>query len=260
MKKLALVAFVTLGLLAWFVLDTLQAAGHFKTIEPHFDGSCRPVGGMPGPEDITVHPDTGIAFISSTDRRAQRAGQAVRGAIYALDLGSTEPEPTKLITELGHGFQPHGLSLFRGPDDQESLFVVSHPDGRHTVEIFDVRAGALAHRETLTDELLRSPNDVLAVGPRQFYATNDHRHTTGFRRTAEDLLRRADSDIVYYDGERVSRGGRERRLPQRDYDVARRPLGLRGIDDGARRPSLRSGPRDGLAVLSEKLRCGNGRR
>lgn len=200
MKKLALVAFVTLGLLAWFVLDTLQAAGHFKTIEPHFDGSCRPVGGMPGPEDITVHPDTGIAFISSTDRRAQRAGQAVRGAIYALDLGSTEPEPTKLITELGHGFQPHGLSLFRGPDDQESLFVVSHPDGRHTVEIFDVRAGALAHRETLTDELLRSPNDVLAVGPRQFYATNDHRHTTGFRRTAEDLLRRADSDIVYYDG------------------------------------------------------------
>ena len=111
MKKLALVALVLLALLAWFVLDTLRAAGHFKTIEPHFDGSCRPIGGMPGPEDITVHPDSGVAFISSTDRRAQRAGQPVRGAIYALDLESEKPEPIALITELEHGFQPHGLSL-----------------------------------------------------------------------------------------------------------------------------------------------------
>ena len=200
MKKLALAAIVLLGFLAWFVFDTLQAAGHFKTIEPHFDGSCRPVGGMPGPEDITVHPDTGIAFISSTDRRAQRAGQPVRGAIYALELESAEPQPQQLTGELDIEFQPHGLSLFRDPDGHEALFVVSHPEGSHTVELFDVRGSALSHRETLSDELLRSPNDILAVGPRQFYATNDHRHPTGFRRTAEEFLRRAESDIVYYDG------------------------------------------------------------
>ncbi len=200
MRKLALVAFVLLGILAWFAFDALQAAGHFKTIEPHFEGSCRPVGGMPGPEDITVHPETGIAFISSTDRRAQRTGQRVRGAIYALELGSAEPKPKKLTGELDIEFQPHGLSLFRGPEGQEALFAVSHPRGSHAIEVFDVREGSLLHRETLTDDHLRSPNDILAVGPRQFYATNDHRYQNGFRRTAEEFLRRAESDIVYYDG------------------------------------------------------------
>ena len=54
------------------------------------------MAGIAGPEDITVNLDTGIAYISSTDRRAVRAGRETEGAIYALDLESPEPRPVEL--------------------------------------------------------------------------------------------------------------------------------------------------------------------
>ncbi|MGH9389175.1 MAG: strictosidine synthase family protein, partial [Vicinamibacteria bacterium] len=200
MKKLALVALVVVVLGGGLVLDLLLSSGYFKTIAPHFAGRCRPIGGMPGPEDVTVNPDTGVAYISSADRRARGAGRPTRGAIYALDLESPEPRPIELTGDFQPELQPHGLSLLRGPYGEASLFVVNHPGADHTVEIFDVREGKLAHRETIRGELLRSPNDVLAVGPRQFYVTNDHRHPTGWKRTASDFLRLADSDVVFFDG------------------------------------------------------------
>ena len=200
MKKFVLVALLVVAFLGGFVLDAFRASGHFKTIDPHFDGRCQPVGGMPGPEDITVHPETGVAYISSSDRRALRAGKETQGAIYALDLESTEPRPIELTGQFASEFHPHGLSLFRGPEGEASLFVVSHPGNDHTVEVFDIRGEEFVHRETIRGELLRSPNDVLAVGPREFYVTNDHRHPKGWKRTAEELLRLADSDVVFFDG------------------------------------------------------------
>ena len=59
---------------AIFVVQLLHAAGQFKTLEPHFEGSCTPVPGIPGAEDITVHPRTGVAYITSADRRSAMAG------------------------------------------------------------------------------------------------------------------------------------------------------------------------------------------
>ena len=114
MRKLALAALVLLALIGWFVFDLLRASGYFKEIEPHFDGVCQAIGGMPGPEDITVNPATGVAYISSTDRRALRAGRETQGAIFALDLESPEPRPVELTSQFANEFQPHGLSLFRG--------------------------------------------------------------------------------------------------------------------------------------------------
>jgi arylesterase/paraoxonase len=45
-----------------------------------------------------------------------------------------------------------------------------------------------------------SPNDVAAVGPRQFYFTNDHGSKSNWGRQVEDYLRLSRSTIVYYDG------------------------------------------------------------
>jgi arylesterase/paraoxonase len=201
MKAPAILVLCLVALVGWAVFDLLRDAGTFVTIEPHFDGRCRPVSGMPGPEDVTIHPESGIAFVSSSDRRARRAGKPTRGAIYALDLEADDPEPTELTRDFDAAFEPHGISLFRDRDGSASLFVVSHPGERHVVEIFDVVEGALVHRETVRGELLRSPNDVFAVGRRQFYVTNDHRHPPGIQRTLEDFLRRAISDVVFFDGE-----------------------------------------------------------
>jgi arylesterase/paraoxonase len=45
-----------------------------------------------------------------------------------------------------------------------------------------------------------SPNDVAAVGPRQFYFTNDHGSKSDGGKQIEDYLRLSRSNIVYYDG------------------------------------------------------------
>src|SRR6185295_18864714 len=70
------------------VLRVLWLAGTFRRIQPHFAGECHLVGGMVGPEDITIHPRTGVAYISAMDRRAIQAGKAVPGGIWAYDLNT----------------------------------------------------------------------------------------------------------------------------------------------------------------------------
>ena len=63
---------IAVVLAAGWLLQLLWAAGQFKTLEPHFAGSCREIGGVIGAEDITIHPRTGVAYLSAFDRRALR--------------------------------------------------------------------------------------------------------------------------------------------------------------------------------------------
>jgi len=187
-----------------FALQLLYAAGQFKTIEPHFNGACTPVVGLTGPEDLTVHPRTGIAYISAADRRSVFAGGPARGAIYAYDLGADAPRPRNLTPAADEDFHPHGLSLHLGDDGDDVLYVINHAGGRHTIEVYDLVGIKLFHRATLSDPLLVTPNDLVAVGRDRLYVTNDHVHAAGFARTLEDYLRRSISTVVYYDGARFA--------------------------------------------------------
>ncbi|MFQ6115050.1 MAG: SMP-30/gluconolactonase/LRE family protein [bacterium] len=78
--------------------------------------------------------------------------------------------------------------------------MVNHSEDGHFVEIFDILDDTLIHRESIQGELMRSPNDMVAVGPRQFYVTNDHGSVSKFGRTLEEYLRLAKSNVIYYDG------------------------------------------------------------
>jgi len=127
------------------------------------------------------------------------AGTPTAGGIFSYDLKAAVPGLTSLTPDTDASFLPHGISLYRG-EDQTSLFVVNHGEGRHTVEIFDVTGEGLAHRRTVSGEGLVSPNDVVAVGPDAFYVTNDHGHPTGFMRALEDYLRLKQSTVYYFDG------------------------------------------------------------
>jgi arylesterase/paraoxonase len=187
----------------WFV-NLLSSAGQFKIIEPHFAGECRQVTGAVGPEDITIHPGTGVAYISASDRRAVIQGQPANGAIYAYDLNSASPELIHLTPTAGRDFNPHGISLYVGQNGRDSLFVVNHEDGRQRIEIYDLRDGKLVHRKTIADPALVSPNDIVAVGPDKFYVSNDHRYTAGFKQMLENYLQLKLSNVVYYDGSRFS--------------------------------------------------------
>ena len=116
---------------------------------------------------------TGQVFISTFDRRGWYAGDGdafPRGGIYMLDLGDRTPDAKLVSPDAPAEFSPHGISLWRGPDGARRLFVVSHrSDGGEYVEMFDVGDdGALFHTESVSFNAMYSPNDVAAVGERQF--------------------------------------------------------------------------------------------
>jgi arylesterase/paraoxonase len=183
-----------------FLLQLLYAAGQFRTLEPHFAGRCTPVAGLLGPEDVTIHPQTGVAYISAADRRSVFEGGPGRGAIYAYDLKAASPRLRNLTPAADEDFRPHGLSLYLGEDGRDVLYAINHAGGNHTIEVYDFVSTRLSHRESLSDPLLVTPNDLVAVGRDRLYVTNDHANTGGFARTLEDYLRRSISTVVYYDG------------------------------------------------------------
>jgi len=204
MKKIAGVLLVLVIIVAGWVVHLLWSAGQFKTIEPHFAGTCRTIRGVVGAEDITIHPVTGRAYISVCDRRALMEGKSARGGIYAYDLNAAKPVPLLLTSGPGPDFRPHGISLFVDPGEKDVLCVINHSGGTHKVEIYDLVAGGLVHRKTVAGPALVSPNDIVAVSRDNFYVSNDHRYTHGILKTLEDYLKLPLSNIVYYNGESFS--------------------------------------------------------
>src|SRR6185436_9187098 len=86
MIPLALVLIVSV-----WAIRLMWLTGTFRRIHSHFEGTCHLVRGPVGPEDITIHPRTGIAYVSAADRRAVLAGKPVPGAIFAYDLNAEHP-------------------------------------------------------------------------------------------------------------------------------------------------------------------------
>ncbi|MBW1779666.1 MAG: strictosidine synthase family protein [Deltaproteobacteria bacterium] len=206
MKSLKVAAFIILILLiiiGGFILKTLRDAGEFKTIVPNKMDACHVITGVQSSEDITIHPQTGMAFISSDDRRPSFDGmRGKQGAVFGFDLSAKDPTLVNLTRDLALEFHPHGIGLLVGKGGVDSLFVVNHRSDGHFVEIFDIADGKLIHRTSVSGELMHSPNDVIPVGPNAFYVTNDHGNTTRFGRTLEDYLQLARSYVLYYDGDR----------------------------------------------------------
>ncbi|MCE9522964.1 MAG: SMP-30/gluconolactonase/LRE family protein, partial [Alphaproteobacteria bacterium] len=190
------------GVWGYFFLD---AAGVFLTLEPKVAGTCKAVTGVVGVEDLTIDPETKIAYLSGYDRRAAFAGGAVRGAIWAYDLNTAEAQPVDLTAAgVPEAFRPHGLSLYTSADGHKTLFVINHGNDRQAVEIFDVDGAKLTHRRTVTGAALFSPNDLVGVGPDSFFVTNDHANAPGWRRTAEDYLRTRETTVQYFDGQKFA--------------------------------------------------------
>jgi arylesterase/paraoxonase len=199
-KRILIGLAILAGLIAGWGIYLYWVAGQFKFIEPHFSGTCKVVGGVIGPEDITIHPRTGIAYVSACDRRAVQGGRPGSGAIYAYDLNAVNAEPVNLTPDADPDFRPHGIGLFAGDEGRDVLFVINHQGGEHRIEVFDLQDGDLTQRKVLTSSMLVSPNDVVGVGPEAFYVTNDHRYPSGWRRTLEDYLRLRRSNVLFYDG------------------------------------------------------------
>lgn len=193
---------IIIVVIAVYVLIVFRDAGEFKKLEPHSSYTCAKVAGVIGPEDIAIDHTTGLAFISSSDWRAASKGEYHQGAIFSYNLQGT-PVLRNLTADLKIKFLPHGISFYTAPNGRKYLFVVNHPLPRNCVEIFEILKNSLVHRETVEGKLIVSPNDITAVGPRQFYITNDHGSRSALGRKLEDYLRLSRSNIVYFDGTRM---------------------------------------------------------
>ncbi|GGD05436.1 hypothetical protein GTQ45_13455 [Pyruvatibacter mobilis] len=210
LKILLIVAGLVVVIASVFYVRTMTWMGEFTSINRYFTGeSCTRVQGVPGPEDIAIDRERGIAYISAYDRRLAASDDpgagAVRGGIYIMDLNApAEGLFMRPITPiLPDRFRPHGISLFKGDDGRRTLMVVNHPGGsEHTVEIFDLGAdNVLTHRKTVTDPLIMSPNDVAAVSHDAFYVTNDHDRPSQDGRTMAALFASEITSVAYHDGE-----------------------------------------------------------
>lgn len=195
---------VVIAILFFGVIGILIPAGMFKNIVPHYSGSITEVDlPLAGPEDFTLDRDAGLAFISADDRRSNLRGNPVPGAILLIDLN--QPGAIRNITPPLPDFHPHGISLWRAASGDLFLFAVNHQKqySHHTVEKFVWRNDSLIHLESFLDpDLMTSPNDVVAVGERSFYVTNDHGYgEKGLARTLEEYLQRSISYVNYFDGQ-----------------------------------------------------------
>ena len=204
MTGLRLLLLIVLLVAAWLA-RTLWLGGVFRTLEPHFAGRCTEVAGIPGPEDLTIHPRTGVAYVSACDRFALERGESPRGALYAYPLDAQSPSPVNLTSAELTDACPHGISLWVDPDGRDRLFAIVHRGGRHSIEVYDLEGDRLVHRESLADPLLLSPNDLVAVGRDALYVTNDHGWPPGFARTLEEWLRLPLATVVHWDGSRFSK-------------------------------------------------------
>lgn len=200
------------GMAAWIARHIIPLSGAFSDLKPTLVEQCRKVEIAPGTEDVTIDHARGVAYIAAGDRRNRSADGTLKynpaNGIYQLALDGSDAV-TKISPDIGT-FMPHGLSLWRGKDDGAKLFAINHvSSGEELVEIFEINPdGTLTHEKTVRSSLMYSLNDLVAVGPSQFYATNDQRFAKGILSALETYLALPLTDIVYFDGEKSRRAAK----------------------------------------------------
>ncbi|CAI9561735.1 unnamed protein product [Staurois parvus] len=198
---------VFLAFLGERIVRFTHRANLFREIEPVELPNCHLLDGIEyGSEDIEILPN-GLAFISSGLKYPGMFSFAPSrpGEIFLVDLNEENLRPSTLRISRGFDistFSPHGLSIYIDEnDDTVYLFVVNHPHiSKSTVEIFKFSEdeNVLVHLKTIKHASLYNVNDIVAVGPESFYATNDHYFTDFTLRFVEMLLGLRWTNVVYY--------------------------------------------------------------
>ncbi|XP_074125047.1 LOW QUALITY PROTEIN: serum paraoxonase/arylesterase 1-like [Sminthopsis crassicaudata] len=177
-----------------------------REVKPRELPRCQLIKGVEtGSEDLEILPH-GLAFLSCGLKYPgiKSFDPHKPGEILLMDLNEENPEPMVLPIH-GDGLDkaslnPHGISTFTDEDNTVYLFVVNHPQLSSTVELFKFQEEerSLLYLKTIRHELLPNVNDLVAVGPEHFYATNDHYFSDPSLRAWELYLGLKWSNVVYY--------------------------------------------------------------
>ncbi|KAM6202310.1 serum paraoxonase/arylesterase 2 [Rhynchocyon petersi] len=196
------IALALLGERFWALRNRLKASRELESIDLP---NCHLIKGIEaGSEDIDILPN-GLAFFSVGLKfpGLYSFTPDKPGGILMMDLKEDRPRALELRISRGFNlasFNPHGISTFIDEDDTVYLFVVNHPEFKNTVEIFkyEDNDNSLLHIKTIEHELLPSVNDLVAVGPAHFYATNDHYFSDTFLKYLETYLNLHWANVIYY--------------------------------------------------------------
>jgi len=150
----------------------------FRDVQPAFAGECTSLPLSGSAEDIQPDRERGIVYLSVMDRMSLVGDGDAQGTILQVDLSHPILNAEPALANQPKHFRPHGLSLYVDEQGQRYLFAINHPVNRGSeperVELFrQNESGAFEHIETFIDPEFLSPNDLVAVGPRQFYIAND---------------------------------------------------------------------------------------
>ncbi len=196
MKLWLKILLALLAVILFFVGRLLINSGFFRGITPHFQGNIVKINGFEGNEDATIDRETGIALIAAPAFNLDK-----NGSIFMLNLNEISPKPINLTTKLPFSsFHPHGISFYQSEKGDKRLFVVNHRTDGHYIEIFQFTDSSLVHLESIQNPLFVSPNDIVAVGERQFYLTNDHDEPLSDWRAKKDILQIPMGNVCFYDG------------------------------------------------------------
>lgn len=211
MKKIMKLLGLLFLLLIIYGAYVTTTTGFFRSIENSYSGDMVSIT-IPGAEDFAIAREAGFLIISSDDRAARRDGKETVNGLYYMDLENESYEPELIRAPNDVSLFPHGISMIPIDSNTFRLLVVNHvtsgseavssmdPNTKHSIEEYVLRDKELRFVKTHADELIRSPNDVVAIDESRFYFTNDHGSKTTLGLAAEDYLGFRRSDVIYFDG------------------------------------------------------------
>ena len=200
MKVFKKIIIILLLIILVFISHIFISTGFFRTIENNFNGTIVKKIKLPGAEDISVSTQDNFAIISSTNRGFFNSNSLDSGGLFFMELDNEKFNLTNLTSTFKNEFAPHGISFLK-IDSTYKVIAVNHTSKGHSLEVFNLKDKDLTFEKSLTHPLIKSPNDVVLINKNQFYFTNDHKYTKGFKQLIEDYLGLSLSNIIYFDGE-----------------------------------------------------------
>jgi arylesterase/paraoxonase len=198
MKKALLIVLVIILSVTSFVGYTFYSTGFFREILPKGTDNIIQKVPLPGVEDMAIDREGQFIILSSDDRAGRRDGSPRQGGLYLLRLDGLIYTPVLLSQNFKDTFYPHGISMLKLTDEKYRIWAINHVNGKHSIEVFDLfNADSLVHVETMRDELMISPNDVVALSENELYYTNDHGNTSNLGILAENYLGVRASNVVH---------------------------------------------------------------
>lgn len=158
----------------------------------------------PGPEDFDLQrngPRGPRLIISSQDRRNRKKPA---GQLILMDLNGTERDRPRPATILGRDelpeLRPVGISLVEKPD-QTLLYVIHSGDRDRWIERYVVDGDTLHYDGKLSDPLIATPNDLIALPNGEVYVSNAGLVRNPVSNLFAMLFRRKRGSVVHFDGQ-----------------------------------------------------------